>query len=190
MVLVPVKAFGRAKHRLARQLDPARRADLARRMAEGVIAAAGDLPVAVVHDDEGIATWARSLGARAIRQRGEGLDAAVTTGVSALAASGAERIIVAHSDLPLARDLRWVGDTAGITLVPDRHGQGTNVLALPPDLGFRFSYGTGSFHRHREEAHRLGEPVRIVFDHRLSWDVDEPADLAALDAPVSIGGPL
>ena len=47
-VLVPVKAFDRAKLRLAPALDAAARARLARTMAETVLAAAGGLPVAVV----------------------------------------------------------------------------------------------------------------------------------------------
>ena len=182
MVLIPVKAFDQAKNRLAGALAPEARSDLARRMAERVIAAAGDLPVAVVCENSGVAEWASSCGARPIAQQGSGLNAAVTSGVAALAGLGAERVIVAHSDLPLARDLTWVGSSDGITLVPDRHGDGTNVLCVPTGLGFRFGYGSGSFARHRREAARFDVSLRIVTDTRLSWDVDEPADLRAVDA--------
>ena len=60
VVLVPVKAFAQAKARLAVSLDPAQRAELARAMAEHVLAAARPLPVAVVCDDEDVAEWRRN----------------------------------------------------------------------------------------------------------------------------------
>jgi 2-phospho-L-lactate guanylyltransferase len=88
------------------------------------------------------------------------------------------RAIVAHADLPLARDLGGlltVGD--GVVLVPDRHADGTNVAVVPTTAGFRFAYGPGSFARHRVEAERLGLDVAVVRDARLGWDVDRPADL-------------
>ncbi len=50
-VLVPVKAFGQAKLRLAPALSPPERAALAREMATRVVRSAGRLPVAVVCDD-------------------------------------------------------------------------------------------------------------------------------------------
>jgi 2-phospho-L-lactate guanylyltransferase len=71
-----------------------------------------------------------------------------------------------------------------VTLVPDRRFDGTNVLALPTESGFRFSYGAGSFGRHRAEAARLDLPARIVADPHLAWDVDLPADLAYPGAPL------
>jgi 2-phospho-L-lactate guanylyltransferase (CobY/MobA/RfbA family) len=64
-----------------------------------------------------------------------------------------------------------------VTLVPDRHGDGTNVACVPTEAGFRFSYGAGSCARHELEALRLRLPVRVVPDVRLGWDVDRPADL-------------
>ena len=62
-VLVPVKAFHQAKLRLAPALDQAQRAALAREMATNVVRAAGDLPVAVVCDDDEVAAWAATVGA-------------------------------------------------------------------------------------------------------------------------------
>jgi 2-phospho-L-lactate/phosphoenolpyruvate guanylyltransferase len=61
--------------------------------------------------------------------------------------------------------------------VPDRRDDGTNVLAVPADAGFRFAYGPGSFRRHTEEAARLGLPLRVLRPADLTWDVDVPADL-------------
>jgi 2-phospho-L-lactate guanylyltransferase (CobY/MobA/RfbA family) len=66
----------------------------------------------------------------------------------------------------------------GVTLVPDRHDDGTNVLVVPVDAGFTFRYGPASFARHVDEAGRVDQPVRILRDRSLSWDVDLPADLS------------
>lgn len=177
-MVVPVKAFTSAKVRLAGALDPFERADLARRMAEVVVAAADPLPVIVVCDDDEVQAWAQDAGARVVWCPGRGLNGAVADGVAALRADGVSMAVVAHADLPLATRLDWLAGFPGVTLVPDRRLDGTNVLAVPTDGGFRFSYGAGSFARHRAEARALGLPARIVCDERLAWDVDLPTDLA------------
>jgi 2-phospho-L-lactate/phosphoenolpyruvate guanylyltransferase len=183
-VVVPVKAFTQAKVRLASALDPTERADLARHMAEIVLLAADPLPVVVVCDDDDVRAWAERSGARVVWCPGRGLNGAVADGVAALRADGVERAVVAHADLPLATRLAWLADFPGVTLVPDRRFDGTNVLALPTGSGFHFSYGAGSFGRHRAEAVRLDLPARIVADPHLAWDVDLPADLAYPGAPL------
>jgi len=176
--VVPVKAFTAAKLRLATALDPAARAALARQLADIVVAAASPLPVVVVCDDDEVRDWAVASGAEVVWCPGRGLNGAVSDGVAALRDRGYERAVVAHADLPLARELAWVADFPGITVVPDRRRDGSNVLAVPTASGFGFAYGAGSFARHRAEATRLGLPLRIVDDAALRWDVDLPVDLA------------
>ena len=179
-VLVPVKAFHRAKLRLAPALSPERRRDLARSMATQVVRSAGALPVAVVCDDEAVATWAGSLGATVIWEPGRGLNQAVSEGVRQLRDWGVTMMIVAAGDLPLATDLGWVAEFDGITLVPDRREDGTNVIGLPAGATFDFSYGPGSFARHLEHAYTLDVAVRVVRSPTLAWDVDVPEDLAGI----------
>lgn len=179
MVLVPVKAFTAAKQRLAPALGPEARAELARTMAALVVAAAAPLPVAVVCDDPAVAAWAQDLGASVIHEPGRGLNGAVAAGVLALEHAGAGEVVVAHADLPAARSLVGLTGFDGVTVVPDRRRDGTNVLCVPAGAGFRFSYGPGSFGRHVAEAERLGLPHRVVDEPDLAWDVDVPADLAA-----------
>lgn len=176
-MVVPVKAFGAAKLRLAGELSPAGRAALAQEMAEGVLRAAGDLPVTVVCDDEAVAAWATAAGASVAWTPGLGLDGAVSAGVAAVGAAGFDRAVVAHADLPLATDLAHVVGTDGVLLVPDRRADGTNVIALPSTCGFSFAYGPGSFARHQAEAVRLGLAVEVRDDLALGWDVDVPDDL-------------
>jgi len=176
-VLIPVKAFGQAKRRLADVLDAAARADLARSMATTVVRAAGSLPVVVVCDDDEVREWGEALGVEVLWAAGLGLNGAVNAGTEHIAAAGVDRVIVAHADLPLATDLGWVAAGVGVTLVPDRHADGTNVACVPTGTGFTFAYGAGSFARHQAEAERLGLALRIVTDVRLGWDVDRPEDL-------------
>ena len=127
---MPVKAFWRAKKRLAPVLSPEGRAALAREMAEHVIKAAKPLPVVVVCDDEEVAGWSENLGARALREPGLGLNGAVNAAVSQLDGEGYRRLVVVHSDLPRASKLAWLADIEGIALVPDRREDGTNVDQL------------------------------------------------------------
>lgn len=200
--LVPVKAFTQAKLRLAPCLAPATRAELARAMAARVLRAAAPLPTFVVCDDEEVRAWAERQGAEAIWTPGLGLNGAVEAGIDHLARRGVAHAIVAHADLPLAERLADLATAGSVTLVPDRHRDGTNVAAVPTGAGFRFAYGAGSFSSHRAEAARLGLVARLVPDERLGWDVDVPADLelpghlhlprdvaALLEAPVEVPCP-
>jgi 2-phospho-L-lactate guanylyltransferase len=181
-VLVPVKAFDQAKRRLHLALSEHERAELSRAMADRVLGASQPLPVAVVCDDNDVAEWARERGALVIWEPGRGLNGAVEAGVTHLASMGVTHVTVAHADLPHASDLAGVGDAPGITLVPDRYGNGTNVIALPTDAGFQFSYGPGSFARHHIEARRIGLATRILDRPDLAWDVDEPGDVVPVTA--------
>ena len=178
-VLIPVKAFDDAKLRLAPALPAAERSRLARDMAAHVLDVARPLPVAVVCDDASVADWARHHGALVVWEPGRGLNGAVQAGVERLGAAGARRVIVAHADLPLAGPLSWACRFPGVTLVPDRRDDGTNVTCVPAGAGFTFSYGPGSFQRHGAEARRLGLGLRVVREPLLGHDVDVPADLLA-----------
>jgi 2-phospho-L-lactate guanylyltransferase len=149
-------------------------------MATAVVAAAAPLPVAVVCDDAEVAAWARDHGALVVREPGRGLNGAVEAGVDFLRRAGVERVVVAHADLPRAAHLASLAVGDGVTLVPDRRRDGTNVIVVPATAGFRFSYGPGSFARHLAETERLGLPARVVDDPLLAFDVDEPADLETL----------
>lgn len=188
-VLIPVKDFARAKVRLAPDVSPDRRAALAEQMATIVVEAARPLDVAVVCDAESVRAWAERVDVRVIWTPGLGLNGAVETGVARLANEGVDTAVVAHSDLPLAEDLSWIGATAGVTIIPDRRGDGSNVLAVPTRAGFTFCYGAGSFAAHCAEARRLGLQLRIVSDERLGWDVDVPGDLDLPDGAIGLRVP-
>ncbi len=180
VVLIPVKGFEHAKRRLGVTLPDEARIALVRDMATKVVHACAPLPVAVVCDDPGVAEWATALGATVMWEPGQGLNGAVRSGVDQLAAAGTQWVTVAHGDLPRATGLGTMAEFDGVTLVPDRHDDGTNVLRLPAQVAFCFAYGPGSFRAHRAEAVSLGLPVRVVRTPALAYDVDWPADVAEL----------
>jgi 2-phospho-L-lactate/phosphoenolpyruvate guanylyltransferase len=194
-VLIPVKAFARAKVRLSDVLSADERAALARRMAAQVVAASGPLPVRVVCDDGEVADWAVSVGATVSWTPGRGLNGAVQEAVGHAALDGFGRAVVAHADLPFAADLAALALAAPdeVLLVPDRHGDGTNVLSVPTEAAFRFHYGSGSYRAHLREAARSGLIARTVAAPLLEWDVDVPDDLDTPSdlgpAPITAAGP-
>lgn len=177
-VLLPVRSFRHGKTRLRDAISDRRRHELVRACAERVADAAGRLPVTVMTADAEVAEWAAAKGTETLRDPGADLNASLAAAVASLRERGAGRVIVAHADLPLADDLTWLAEHDGLVLVPDRHADGTNVLALPTDVDFRFRYGRASSHHHDGEALRLGLDASVVRDPLLGWDLDVPEDLA------------
>ena len=177
-VLIPVKRFSAAKRRLAALLDADARAELARWLAGRVVEAAQPSPVFVACDDDGVATWADSVGAEVLWSPGLGLNGAVDAGRATIAGKGFDHLVIVHSDIPLAHDLGTVARPGTVTLVPDRRRAGTNVLALPVAARLPASYGSGSFTRHLDLAMHAGYRVEVRVDPLLALDVDNPDDLA------------
>ena len=185
-MLVPVKAFGRAKGRLDGHLQADERSRLARAMAEVVLHAAEPLGVVVVCDDDEVAAWARSRGAAVAWTPDLDLNGALDAAVERVAASGVPRAVIVHADLPFARDLARLADVADdtVVLVGDRHGEGTNAMSVPTDGRMAMKFGPGSLALHRVAAASAGLHTEVLDDERLAWDIDEPADL---DTPPHLG---
>src|SRR6266436_3955583 len=98
-VILPIRAFALGKARLADRLTPALRAELGRRWADSVHAAAGELLTIVVSSDDAVREWASSHRLEIIDDPGT-LDAAAAAGREVLAKLGCVRVVVAHADLP------------------------------------------------------------------------------------------
>ncbi len=179
-VVVPVKSFALAKGRLADTLSGPERAALARSMATTVVGAASNLPVFVATDDNEVAAWVIEQDLLLLNVSVTGLNGVAAEVVGMLADKGYRYAMICHADLPLARDLDAVAGFPGVTIVPDRHGDGTNVIVVPTASGFQFHYGPGSAHHHRHEAARLGLAMRWLRLPHLAWDIDVPDDLDIL----------
>ncbi|WP_236554798.1 2-phospho-L-lactate guanylyltransferase [Novosphingobium sp. 9U] len=187
--MIPVKAPGEGKTRLAEVLDGRQRQALVSAMLERVIDAARGCKAVrrvclVGPSDHG-------LGITLLDEHGDGLNQVLFSTVRQLSegiASSWEaepnRIIIAPADLPRidANDFDMLAGVPGdaIGIAPDRHGTGTNALSLPSACTdqFTFAYGTASFAAHRAEAERLGYKIEVLLSAGLEKDIDEPADLA------------
>lgn len=191
--LVPLKAQGAAKSRLAGVLTPAQRAALQRAML-------ADLLQGLSHSRllDGVAIYAPEAVAIApdfghpVIQLGQAshardLNAAVADGAARLAGLGARSVAVLPGDLPLleAADvddiLALVASRRCRVVVPDRWGTGTNGLVFPAEARPRFSYGPGSFARHAHGGGEDGfaEPALALGLPSFSCDIDTPEDIAA-----------
>ncbi len=67
-----------------------------------------------------------------------------------------------------------------VAIVPDRHGTGTNALALSPADAIEPSFGEGSCARHVAAAREAGVPFNVEELPSLALDLDTPADIVAL----------
>ncbi|MDI1296047.1 MAG: 2-phospho-L-lactate guanylyltransferase [bacterium] len=91
---------------------------------------------------------------------------------------GKRPIVIIHADLPcLTVDdvecLLAAAAASGAAFAPDRHGRGTNAVALADSADFRFAIGPDSFANHRGQR----PDAAIIARVGLSFDVDTPADL-------------
>ena len=139
--VLPVKSFGRAKQRLdaAVQQPDARRASPPRWSATcsprwAASTALDDL--VVVTAEPRAAAAARAAGAHVVHDPAEtGQSDAAALGIAAAVGRGAERALLVPGDCPSldpgeVAALLDGARGAGVVIVPDRHGTGTNALLL------------------------------------------------------------
>lgn len=192
LAILPVKAFGAAKQRLAPALPEGSREALARAMASDVLTAlagtSGLDGVAVVTADERAAAAARQSGAEVVVDTERaGQSAAAKLGIRYAQARGFERVLLVPGDTPLlapaeleALMARADAEQLGVVVVPDRHGEGTNALLLRPPDAIAPSFGPGSRERHVESARTSGTPYAVEPLPSLALDIDTGDDLDAL----------
>jgi 2-phospho-L-lactate guanylyltransferase len=185
--IVPIKTPGAAKSRLGERLSASARADLVMAMARHVLGALRRTPgiagVTVVTSGAEVEALARELGLDCLRlPRDGGMNEDIAL---ALAARRDGPVAIVAGDLPHATPEAFAevarACTAGtVVLAPDRHGGGTNVLALGAGVALAPAFGPGSFARHRAAAIAAGADVTVLQSDALSFDVDTPDDLAWL----------
>lgn len=196
--IIPVGTLEGAKSRLGDALDAEEREALTERLLTRTVTAClgaeGLSDVLVVSPDRALLARAADLGARTLRQRTSGLNAGLVEAREDVLAGGAAALLVVPIDLAFitARDVAVAADPLAtgrgrfVLLVPDRHGTGTNVLGLrPPDV-IPFAFGPDSRRAHRAAADAAGARV-IELDGPLTYDIDTPADLVAVEAMAAEG---
>jgi 2-phospho-L-lactate guanylyltransferase len=115
-----------------------------------------------------------------------GQSAAAARGVARALEIGAERVVLVPGDCPaldpgeLHALLAAGEETPGVTVIPDRHGTGTNGLVLSPPGAIAPAFGEGSFERHCAAARGADVRLTVARLPSLALDIDTPDDLAAL----------
>lgn len=201
VAVVPIGTLEGAKSRLGETLDAEERRDLATRLARrtitAVLATPGIDETIVVTPDDEVRQLAADLGARPIRQHGQGLNQGLREGREDVVAAGADALVVIPTDLPLVSSdaigqlLRQLDGSARplVVIVPDRHGRGTNALLLAPPNAIEFCFGGDSRAAHVECARSRGASI-VQLDGALTLDLDTPDDLLLMErlAPEVIVG--
>jgi 2-phospho-L-lactate guanylyltransferase len=183
--IVPVKPLYLAKGRLSAVLTASERRALVLAMLGDVLVALRATEVVretiVVSRDAEVLALAARLGAAALFERAEGLNAAYTQAAAFAGRSGAASLLALPADLPLAAPdeiagLVAAGEQAGVALAPSRDG-GTNGLYRTIDVSLPFLFGAGSLARHVDAARERGIAAQLLRAPGLELDVDQPDDL-------------
>jgi 2-phospho-L-lactate/phosphoenolpyruvate guanylyltransferase len=173
--LVPLKAFDRAKVRL--RADPALDVPaLAKALAAAVVRSCAPVPVIVVTESTEVASFAERLGAEVWLSDALELNDALQRAYQGLEGRFG-RVCIVPGDLSRPQGLGEFEPAEGVTIVTDHHGTGTNVLALPSGVDFRFHYGADSAQLHFAEAARLGIEAQLISRGPWTRDIDRPEDL-------------
>jgi 2-phospho-L-lactate/phosphoenolpyruvate guanylyltransferase len=186
VAVLPIKRFTHAKQRLERP----DRDGLMRAMAERVLRALAEAAldgVLVVTADADAAALARGHGAEVIDEPALlGHSRAAALGVEVAVERGAERVLLLAGDCPLLRtaDIDALLDAhagAGVVVLADRHGTGTNGLLLAPPRAIAPAFGPGSRARHERLAAEAGVACVVEEREAFAFDVDTLDDLAAVE---------
>jgi len=178
IALVPLKSFATAKQRLRAHLSDGATAQLVEELALGVLAACKPLTTWIVTDDEDIEEFAAQHGLTAFRPSHQGLN----EGVSEAYLKASEQfahVVIIHADLAQPENLGLFEFGDSISLFTDHLGLGSNVLALPTGMDFKFQYGPDSANCHIAESRRQGIEPHVIKDSPWRFDIDSPEDLPA-----------
>lgn len=188
--ILPVKRFGVAKQRLATGVGRERRAAIVAAMLEDVLEAIGDVRsverTIVVTSEPRAVELATAAGTEIVADPDEGgHSGAALAGIARARELGAGCALLLPGDCPLLDPREVERLLTGlperyVAVVPDRHGTGTNALALAPPDAIGPSFGEGSRARHVAAAREAGLPYSVEELPSLGLDLDTPADVIAL----------
>ncbi|WCT73505.1 2-phospho-L-lactate guanylyltransferase [Sphingomonas naphthae] len=175
-VVIPLKRAGDRKQRLAPHFSPAARHALSEALFDHVVDTVARVGrIGGVHVLSPGAPTRPSLGW--LCDGGRGLNPELAAACVLLAPAD---ILILHADLPLLApaDLEALIDAGvrhGCAIAPDRHGAGTNAIALTAGRTLPFRFGPGSLRRHLAAADGRAERVERP---GLALDCDTPDDIA------------
>ncbi len=172
--LVPIKPPADRKTRLASDLSEAERVEMSEYMLRHVLDVLLQCPVIerVMLLSSGCDLWDGPH----IRDLGRGLNQEL---MSARENLGRTPLVIIHADLPLLAPADVADLTGraifGAAVAPDRHGVGTNAVAIADRRDFSFRFGPDSFRRHI--ISQDGQSRAVVKRQGFALDVDTMDDL-------------
>ena len=189
--ILPMKAPGTGKTRLEESLGQSQRKALASAMYSDVLTALGRCTtlagVVVVTGDIDSARTAGLYGAEWVDEAdSEGHSAAALAGINHALTNGADRVLLVPGDCPLLDPkevdslLDETHSTECLSVIPDRHGTGTNGLLICPPLAVAPSFGPGSHQRHHDLAAAAGIKSLTTPLASFALDIDTMDDLQAM----------
>lgn len=196
VAIVTAKRFTAAKQRLAGSIDEDLRLRLVEAMLGDVLDAvsrARTISRILVVTGEGVAAdLAGTYGAEVIHDPEDlSHSGAALMGIDRAVQLGADAVVLLPGDCPLLdpkeldRLLTGLPDPF-VTVVPDRHGTGTNALVLCPPRVMKPAFGEGSLDRHLGMARDAGVPHTTENLPTLALDLDTPADFVALTTRIDM----
>ena len=196
--MVTAKRFGQAKQRLAGAVDEELRMELVAAMLADVLEAISESRMVqstiVVTGEPAAADLAREAGAEVVEDPEDASHSeAAVLGVKRAVQNGADCVVLLPGDCPLLDPRELDHLLTGlpdpfVTIVPDRHGTGTNSLVLVPPGVIRPAFGEGSCERHQGIAREAGVPHTVEQIPTLGLDLDTPADIVALTMMLDLKG--
>jgi 2-phospho-L-lactate guanylyltransferase len=195
--VICVKRFPRAKQRLLETLDRPGRAAIVKAMLAdtlNAVSATEGIERITVVTGEGRAERLALAHARRVRRPplevmidpdDTGHSEAATLGIIRALSHGATSVVLLPGDCPLldaaelGAALKRLADRQ-VSVVPDRHGTGTNALLMRPADAIGPAFGEGSAERHRDRAERAGHRSVTEPLASLALDLDTPEDLEEL----------
>ncbi|HEU4736583.1 MAG TPA: 2-phospho-L-lactate guanylyltransferase [Solirubrobacterales bacterium] len=188
--VLPVKRFAAAKQRLAPGMGGTHRAELAAAMLadvlEAIEATRSIEQTIVVSSEPRAIELARASDTEVLPDPDQGgHSGAALAGIAHARERGAGCVVLLPIDCPLLATRELERLLTGmperyVAIVPDRHGTGTNALALAPPDAIEPAFGEGSCARHVAAARAAGIPFDVEELPSLALDLDTPADVVAL----------
>jgi 2-phospho-L-lactate guanylyltransferase len=185
--VIPVKRFAEAKQRLQPDVEPLEREQIAEEMLRLVLEAVRptrrlDTPIIVTGEPDA-KRLARLYKYEVVDDVADaGHSEAALLGIHHAMNTGANAVVLLPGDCPVL-SIREVDDlldrlsSPSVTVIPDRHGTGTNGLVLSPPDAIEPAFGEGSHARHLELARQAGVPAATANLRSLALDIDTPEDL-------------